>query len=96
MTEISLSTFALLSLVVVMTPGPTVLLAVSNGSRFGFASAGFGIAGAVVSDGVLIAAAALGLGALLVTSVVLFNVIKWVGSLILLAWLSNASVFRPV
>lgn len=35
MIGISLVTFALLAFVVVMTPGPTVLLALSNGSRFG-------------------------------------------------------------
>ena len=38
MMELSLLTFALLALVVVMTPGPTVLLALSNGSRFGIAT----------------------------------------------------------
>lgn len=77
--EISLLTFALLALVVVMTPGPTVLLALSNGSRFGLVPAGYGIAGAALSDGVLIAAAALGLGAVLATSAVLFGVVKWIG-----------------
>ncbi len=55
--ELSLRTFALLALIVVMTPGPTVLLALSNGSRFGFAVAGYGIAGAAISDAALIAAA---------------------------------------
>lgn len=77
--EFSLFTFALLALVVVMTPGPTVLLALSNGSRFGFGSASYGVAGAALSDAVLITAAALGLGAILATSAILFNVVKWVG-----------------
>ena len=79
MMEISLVTFALLALVVVATPGPTVLLALSNGSRFGLAPAGYGIAGAAISDFVLIAAAGLGLGAVLATSAVLFNLVKWLG-----------------
>ena len=86
MMELPLLTFALLALVVVMTPGPTVLLALSNGSRFGFAAAGYGIAGAALSDGVLIAAAGLGLGAILATSGVLFHVVKWVG-VVYLVWL---------
>lgn len=77
--EISLATFALLALVVVVTPGPTVILALSNGSRFGLRAASYGIAGAALSDGVVIAAAGLGLGAVLAASVVLFNVVKWVG-----------------
>lgn len=84
--ELHLLTFALLALVVVMTPGPTVLLALSNGSRFGLGAAGYGIAGAALSDGVLIAAAGLGLGAVLTTSAVLFNIVKWVG-VAYLVWL---------
>jgi threonine/homoserine/homoserine lactone efflux protein len=77
--ELSLLTFAFLALVVVMTPGPTVLLALSNGSRFGIILAGYGIAGAAVSDAFLITAAGLGLGAILATSATLFNVVKWAG-----------------
>lgn len=84
--ELSHLTFALLALVVVMTPGPTVLLALSNGSRFGFAVAGYGIAGAAISDAVLIAAAGLGLGAILAASVFWFSVVKWIG-VAYLVWL---------
>lgn len=84
--ELSLLTFALLALIVVMTPGPTVLLALSNGSRFGIAVAGYGIAGAAISDAVLIAAAGLGLGAILAASALLFSVVKWIG-VAYLVWL---------
>lgn len=77
--ELSLLTFALLALVVVMTPGPTVLLSLSNGSRFGLAAAGYGIAGAAISDAVLITAAGLGLGAVLAASAFLFGIVKWIG-----------------
>lgn len=84
--ELSLLTFALLALVVVMTPGPTVLLALSNGSRFGIAVAGYGIAGAAISDAVLIAAAGLGLGAILAASALWFSVVKWIG-VAYLVWL---------
>lgn len=77
--ELSLLTFALMALVVIMTPGPTVLLALSNGSRFGFSRAAYGIFGAAFSDGVLIAAAALGLGALLAASAFWFTVVKSIG-----------------
>lgn len=86
--EMSLLSFGLLALVVVMTPGPTVLLALSNGSRFGMTSAGFGIAGAALSDAILIAAAGLGLGAVLATSAALFNVVKWIG-VAYLVWLGQ-------
>lgn len=84
--ELSLLTFALLALVVVMTPGPTVLLALSNGSRFGIAVAGYGIAGAAISDAVLITAAGLGLGAILAASTFWFSVVKWIG-VAYLVWL---------
>ncbi|WP_439587787.1 LysE family translocator [Hydrogenophaga sp.] len=71
--------FALVSLVGIATPGPTVLLALSNGSRYGVRASLPGMAGAVVSDFVLIAAVALGLGALLAASEFAFSVVKWVG-----------------
>lgn len=84
--ELSLLTFGLMALVVVVTPGPTVLLALSNGSKFGLGRAGFGILGAALSDAVLIAAAALGLGAILATSAFWFTVVKSIG-VAYLVWL---------
>lgn len=84
--EFSLFTFALMAAVVVVTPGPTVLLALSNGSKFGIGRAGYGIAGAALSDGILIAAAALGLGALLAASAFWFNVVKFIGA-VYLVWI---------
>lgn len=61
------------------TPGPTVLLAMTNGSRFGVRGALPGMLGAVASDFVLIGAVALGLGALLAASEFWFSVVKWIG-----------------
>lgn len=84
--DLSLLTFALMAAVVVMTPGPTVLLALSNGSRFGMVRAGYGILGAALSDAVLIAAAALGLGAVLAASATLFTIVKWIG-VVYLVWI---------
>jgi len=78
--------FALVSFVGIVTPGPTVLLALGNGSRLGVRGALPGMAGAVLSDFVLITAVALGLGALLLASQFWFAVLKWVG-VAYLAWL---------
>lgn len=75
--------FALATLVVVATPGPTVLLALTNGSRFGIRAALPGLLGAVLSDFILVGAAGLGLGALLAASEFWFSVVKWVGALYL-------------
>jgi threonine/homoserine/homoserine lactone efflux protein len=79
MTDIALLAFAIVSFIGIATPGPTVLLALTNGSRYGVRRAGFGMAGAVLSDAVLIGAVALGLGALLAASAFWFAVVKWLG-----------------
>lgn len=79
MTEMTVLAFALVAFIGIATPGPTVLLALGNGSRFGVCRACFGMIGAVLSDFVLIGAVALGLGALLAASEFWFTVIKWVG-----------------
>lgn len=79
MTEMAVLAFALVAFIGIVTPGPTVLLALTNGSRFGVKRACFGMAGAVLSDFVLIGAVALGLGALLAASEFWFTVVKWIG-----------------
>jgi len=82
----TLLVFALVALVAIATPGPTVLLALANGSRYGVRRSVPGMLGAVASDFVLVAAVALGLGALLAASEFWFSVVKWVGAAYL-AWL---------
>ena len=72
--------YVLFCLVVVATPGPTVLLALSNGARYGVGVAGFGIAGAALSDVTLITAASLGMGAVLATSATVFGLVKMIGA----------------
>jgi len=84
--ELLYLSFALVVFITAATPGPTVLLALTNGSRFGVPRAGFGMLGAAASDLVLISAAALGLGAVLAASAFWFNVVKWIG-VGYLAWL---------
>lgn len=79
MTHLTILAFALVSFIGIATPGPTVLLALTNGSRFGIRTASYGMAGAVLSDCVLIGAVALGLGALLAASEFWFSVVKWIG-----------------
>lgn len=71
--------FAVAAVIAVAIPGPTVLLALANGTRLGMRRTWFGIAGAVASDVVLITAVALGLGALLLASEIAFEIVRWVG-----------------
>jgi threonine/homoserine/homoserine lactone efflux protein len=86
MTASTLLLFSLVALVAIATPGPTVMLALANGSRWGVRHAVPGMLGAVTSDLVLVGAVALGLGALLAASEFWFTVLKVVGA-IYLAWL---------
>jgi len=79
MATMTIMAFALVAFIGIATPGPTVLLALTNGSRFGVRRAGFGMLGAVASDFVLITAVAMGLGALLAASEFWFGVLKWAG-----------------
>jgi homoserine/homoserine lactone efflux protein len=75
----TLLAFSALALITVATPGPTVLLAMSNGSRYGARAAVPSVLGAVASDFVLMGAVTLGLGALLTSSTALFAAVKWLG-----------------
>ena len=80
MNELTLLAFAIVAFIGIATPGPTVLLALTNGSRYGVRRALPGMAGAMLSDFVLIGAVALGLGALLAASEFWFTVVKWLGA----------------
>jgi threonine/homoserine/homoserine lactone efflux protein len=86
MNTTTLLLFSIVAFVAIATPGPTVLLALANGSRYGVRRAMPGMLGAVLSDFVLVGAVALGLGALLAASEFWFSVLKWVGA-VYLAWL---------
>ena len=77
--DVTLITFAFVALVTVGTPGPTVLLALTNGSRYGVHRTRAGIMRAALSDVVLVTCAALGLGAVLAASSIWFGVVKWIG-----------------
>ncbi|CAM5771824.1 amino acid transporter [Labrys miyagiensis] len=79
MSLLTLLAFTLVASIAIATPGPTVLLALANGSRFGVRRACAGMFGAVLSDFVLVGAVAVGLGALLAASEFWFAVVKWIG-----------------
>lgn len=74
-----LLTFLGVAAIAIATPGPTVLLALSNGARSGLKGAAWGIAGAALSDIVLIGTVSAGLAAVLTTSQLWFDVLKWLG-----------------
>ncbi|MTH46721.1 LysE family translocator [Intestinirhabdus alba] len=79
--------YSLASLAVTVIPGPTVLLALANGTTRSLRTIASGMLGAACSDIILIAAVALGLGAVMAASEMLFSLIKWLGTAYLL-WLA--------
>ena len=84
MSTTMLMLFIVTSFIAIATPGPTVLLALSNGARFGTRAALFGMLGAMLSDLILISAVSIGLGALLAASETAFQILKWIGVVYLL------------
>lgn len=71
--------FMVTSFVAIATPGPTVLLALSNGARYGTRVALVGMLGAMLSDLILIGSVSIGLGAVLAASETAFQILKWIG-----------------
>lgn len=69
-----------------LIPGPTSLLAMANGTSRNRRLVAVGMAGAALSDILIVAAVGLGLGAMLLASQQLFEVLKWLG-VGYLAWL---------
>lgn len=79
MDDATLVAFTLVTIISIASPGPDMLLALSNGSRFGVRRACIGMAGVILADLILIAVVAAGFGALFVASELLFSIFKWVG-----------------
>lgn len=75
-----LAAFALTEFFLSLTPGPAVLLVVSQGMRNGFKASLKGTAGILTGNVIYFALSALGLSALLMASATLFNIIKWMGA----------------
>lgn len=86
--------FCTASAVLALTPGPTMLLALSNGVAGGIRVAAIGIAGATLASGLLIGTVALGLGALLLASEILFDALRALG-VAYLCWLAYKLWLTP-
>ena len=72
--------FAITEFLLCLTPGPAVLLVISQAVKNGFQSSLKGAAGILAGNGIYFVLSALGLGALLMSSATLFQIIKWVGA----------------
>jgi homoserine/homoserine lactone efflux protein len=80
MTPASLLLFAGTEFVLSLTPGPAVLLVMSQGLRGGARASLLGALGIIAGNAIYFTVSALGLGALIMASAVLFYAIKWAGA----------------
>jgi threonine/homoserine/homoserine lactone efflux protein len=87
--------FATAALALAVIPGPTMLLALSNGMGGGLRRAAWGIGGATLGSALVIAVVAVGLGSLMLASAWLFDAVRTVGVLYLL-WLAVQLWRSPV
>lgn len=76
--------FAGASVALLLIPGPTVLLVISNALSQGRRVAVATAAGVALGDAVAMTASLLGLGALVMASATLFTALKWAGALYLI------------
>jgi len=79
--------YAISSLAVTIIPGPTMMLALSNGMTKSKSAIFMGILGAACSDIILLSLIACGIGAILSTSEMVFDIVKMLGAAYL-CWLS--------
>ena len=72
--------FVTLAAITVLSPGPGVVLTLSNAVRYGFSKSLSGIAG--IASGTLVVAglSATGVGVVLATSAVMFSIMKYLGA----------------
>ena len=87
--------FLSITLVVSASPGPVMLSCMSNGARYGIAKSLQGMLGASLGNIFLVGLSALGIGLIVSSNDVLFNVIKWLGALYLI-YLGIEMIRQPV
>lgn len=91
--------FLSIALVAIISPGPAVLLSVTNSLTHGFTKSVFSSLGNITGIFVVSGAAALGLGAVLQASTLLFTILKSFGAVYLIylgirQWRSKHNIFE--
>lgn len=94
-TDVEWATFVPSALLLATTPGANQLLTLRNGLRHGMTRAVSACLGRFSAFALMVIAVAAGIGAVLATSAVAFNVIKWCGVASLL-WLGARTVLAAV
>lgn len=80
MSASNLLLFAAMELVLCLTPGPAVLLVISQSVKRGFRGSLQGALGILAGNTIYFALSAAGLGALLIASRTVFEALKWLGA----------------
>jgi threonine/homoserine/homoserine lactone efflux protein len=80
------SAFLLITLILVLTPGPIVTLVISTGATRGARAGLMTVAGSTVGNALLIAAIALGLSVVIEHAGIIFEWLRWIGAAYLI-WL---------
>ena len=78
--------FLLITIVLIVTPGPIVTVVIATGATQGARAALVTVLGTVIGNGLLVASIAFGLSWVLKSSALLFEAIRWVG-VAYLVWL---------
>ncbi len=91
--------FVLMTMVLILTPGPIVTLVIATGATQGVRAALTTVAGTTLGNAFLLAAIALGLNWVLKNATVLFEVLRWGGAAFLVwlgiqAWQSAGSISK--
>ena len=92
--------FLLITLVLVVTPGPIVTLVISTGATRGVRPALATVVGTTLGNALLLTAIALGLSWVLANALILFEVMRWAGAAYLIylgvqAWRGAAKAANP-
>lgn len=87
--------YFLILFVATITPGPSMLLALNHGVNQGLKKTFYSAVGNLIGNLLLAFVSILGLGAILIASGIIFNVIKWIG-IIYLVYLGLKLIFEPV
>ncbi|THD42450.1 MAG: LysE family translocator [Bradyrhizobium sp.] len=93
--------FLLITLVLVLAPGPIVTLVVSTGATRGLRPALATVVGTTLGNALLLTAIALGLSWALLHALILFEIMRWVGAAYLIylgvqAWRGAAKASDPL
>ena len=89
MTITAILIFAITELVLSLSPGPAVVIVLSQGMKAGFRGIRRGILGILTGELIFFTLSAVGLGTLLIASQSIFLLIKWIGAGVKLAVTSH-------